>query len=111
LLTIDDMDMGVELDAPHITLRAGVMWRYRIPNYVVLSHVYGQKPRLKWIAPLKVACPECGSEFKNEAGARSHFARMHPASPWPWKLKWKPEQPAKPKARKPQRIEYPRWPA
>lgn len=111
MLTVDDMDMSVELDVPHVTLRARVEWRYRIPNYVVIAHVHGQKPRLKWIAPLKTLCPECGGEFKNEAGTRSHFARMHPASAWPWKLKWKPEQPARRKTHKQPRTTYPRWPA
>lgn len=35
-----------------IKLRAGVAHRWHAPNFVVVSHVYGNKPRLKWIAPL-----------------------------------------------------------
>jgi hypothetical protein len=38
-----------------ITLRAGVEHRWRIPNVLVLSHVYGQKPRFKWLAPIPPA--------------------------------------------------------
>lgn len=48
-----------QIDIP-ITLRAGVVHRFRKPNFVVLSHVYGQKPRLKWIAPLhRPKAPRC----------------------------------------------------
>jgi hypothetical protein len=43
-----------------VTLRAGVEWRHKKPNVVVLFHVYGEKPRLKWITPLpRPKAPRC----------------------------------------------------
>lgn len=42
-------------DEVRITLRAGVIHRHRLPNYVVLNHEYGEKPRFKWIKPLSAS--------------------------------------------------------
>jgi hypothetical protein len=39
-----------DIDIP-ITLKAGVEWGNGQFRYRVLSHIYGQKPRFKWIGP------------------------------------------------------------
>jgi hypothetical protein len=48
-----------DIDIP-ITLRSGIEHRHMKPNFIVISHVYKQKPRLKWIKPLpKIKTPKC----------------------------------------------------
>lgn len=43
-----------------VTLKVGVEHRHKRPNFVVVSHVDGQKPRIKWLAPIrKPRAPKC----------------------------------------------------
>lgn len=82
---------GVDIDVA-VTLREGVEHDNGLIRYVVVEHVYKQKPRLKLAGiSRRRVCPVCNRTCATERGVRVHFGAQHSGHPWPFIVHWKPD--------------------